>query len=265
MDGKKTADYITAWLEDYLRASGAKGYVVGVSGGVDSALVSTLCAQTGAPLLCLTLPIRQAAGHVSRAAEQCAFLMGKYANAHAQDVDLTGAFDTLAAVLPRSADKGTDELALANTRSRLRMTALYQAAAVNGFLVAGTGNKIEDFGVGFFTKWGDGGVDLSPIGDLTKTQVYSLAAFLGVPQSILCAEPSDGLYDQDQTDSMQIGATYPELEWAMECADRGLSARDFTGRQAEVMRIYLARHAANAHKMNLIPVCRIPADFLAEK
>ena len=120
-------------------------------------------------------------------------------------------------------------MALANTRSRLRMTALYQTAAVNGALVAGTGNKIEDFGVGFFTKWGDGGVDLSPIGDLTKTQVYALAAFLGVPRSILEAEPSDGLFENDRTDQMQIGATYPELEWAMDRVNEGRSAADFEG------------------------------------
>ena len=130
--------------------------------------------------------------------------------------------------------------------------------------MAGTGNKIEDFGVGFFTKWGDGGVDLSPIGDLTKTQVYALSAFLGVPRSILEAEPSDGLFENDRTDQMQIGATYPELEWAMDRTNEGRSAADFEGRQAEVMRIYATRHAANAHKMNPIPVCRIPEDFLRD-
>ncbi|HJH58211.1 MAG TPA: NAD(+) synthase [Bacteroidetes bacterium] len=262
MKEEKIAEYITEWLRDYLRGSGSRGYVVGVSGGVDSALVSTLCARTGAPLWCLTLPIHQASSHVSRAQEQCAFLTGRYDNVRTQEVDLTGAFDVLAQVLPRSGNREKDDMALANTRSRLRMTALYQAAAVNGALVAGTGNKIEDFGVGFFTKWGDGGVDLSPIGDLTKTQVYALAAFLGVPRSILEAEPSDGLFENDRTDQMQIGATYPELEWAMDRVNEGRSAADFEGRQAEVMRIYAARHAANAHKMNPIPVCKIPEDFL---
>ena len=262
MNVEKVTQYIESWLSDYLRASKTKGYVVGVSGGVDSALVSTLCARTGLPVWCYTLPIHQAAGHVSRAEQQCAFLRSRYANVQTQDIDLSEAFDTLAGVLPRSADKATDDLALANTRSRLRMTALYQAAGVHGALVAGTGNKIEDFGVGFFTKWGDGGVDVSPIGDLTKTQVYALAAHLEVPQSILSAEPSDGLYDDgDRTDSMQIGATYPELEWAMDRVAEGLSAADFQGRQAEVMRIYTARHAANAHKMNPIPVCRIPEEY----
>lgn len=262
MDKKKITEHIVGWLTDYLQTSRTAGYVVGVSGGVDSALVSTLCARTGRPVWCFTLPIHQASGHVSRAEEQCAFLRSHYANVQTQDIDLSHAFDTLAAVLPRSADRARDELALANTRSRLRMTALYQAAGVQGALVAGTGNKIEDFGVGFFTKWGDGGVDVSPIGDLTKTQVYALSEYLGVPQSILQAEPSDGLYDDpDRTDSVQIGATYPELEWAMERAERGMSASDFQGRQAEVMAIYTARHAANAHKMNPIPVCRIPSAY----
>ncbi len=261
MKEKETADFIVGWLKDYLRNSRAKGYVVGVSGGVDSALVSALCARTTEPLLCLTMPIHQAASHVGRAEEQCAFLAKKYPNVRVENVELTKSFDTLAEALPRSNDRKTCDLALANTRARLRMTALYQAAAVNGYLVAGTGNKIEDFGIGFFTKWGDGGVDLSPIGDLTKTQVYELAGYLGVPQSILEAEPSDGLFDDGQTDSMQIGATYPELEWAMDRVQEGFSEKDFTGRQAEVIRIYRTRHAANAHKMNPIPVCRIPGEL----
>lgn len=262
MKKKETAEFITDWLKDYLQNSRAKGYVVGVSGGVDSALVSILCARTGAPVLCLTMPIHQAASHVGRAEEQCAFLVKEYPNVRVENIDLTAPFDALAQVLSRSDDRKMYDLALANTRSRLRMTALYQAAAVRGYLVVGTGNKIEDFGVGFFTKWGDGGVDLSPIGDLTKTQVYELAGYLGVPQSILDAEPSDGLFDDDQTDSMQIGATYPELEWAMDRVQEGFSEKDFTGRQAEVIRIYRARHAANAHKMNPIPVCELPKDLL---
>lgn len=261
MKNKETAGFITGWLKDYLQSSRAKGYVVGVSGGVDSALVSTLCARTGMPLLCLTMPIHQAASHVGRAEEQCASLTKKYPNVRVENVDLTKSFDMLAQALPRSDDRKIYDLALANTRSRLRMIALYQAAAVQGFLVAGTGNKIEDFGVGFFTKWGDGGVDLSPIGDLTKTEVYQLAGYLGVPQSILEAEPSDGLFDDDQTDSMQIGATYPELEWAMERVAEGFSEKDFTGRQAEVMGIYRMRHTANAHKMNPIPVCILPGEL----
>lgn len=258
MENEKVAAYIREWLADYLATSRAKGFVVGISGGVDSALVSTLCAGAGAPVLCLTLPIHQAASHVGRAEEHCRFLVGRYPNVRVQEIDLTGPFDALAGVLPRSGAGKKDNLALANTRSRLRMTALYHAASLEGYLVAGTGNKIEDFGVGFFTKWGDGGVDLSPIGDLTKTEVFELSAYLGVCRSILEAEPSDGLFDEDQTDSMQIGATYPELEWAMEQVAQGHTEKDFAGRQAEVMRIYATRHAANRHKMSPIPVCVIP-------
>lgn len=262
MKNEKIAKHITGWLSRYLDKSGARGFVVGVSGGVDSALVSVLCAMTGRSTVCVTMPIHQAKSHVARAGEHCSYLVGKYANVTCENIDLTAPFDAFAAALPVCGDEARDNLASANTRSRMRMTALYHVASLGGLLVAGTGNKIEDFGVGFFTKWGDGGVDLSPIADLTKTQVYELARYVGVCENILSAEPSDGLFDTDRTDSMQLGATYPELEWAMDMAELGFSQADFTGRKAEVMDIFIRRKRANAHKMKPIPVCRIPKGLL---
>ncbi|MDD4819612.1 MAG: NAD(+) synthase [Flavobacteriales bacterium] len=258
MKNEETRQYITEWIASYAKKSKVSAFVVGVSGGIDSALVSTLCAQTGLKVIAVTMPIHQAKSHVSRAMEHISFLKGKYPNVSHVEIDLTEAFDILAKTLPVCADEKKNLLCLANTRSRMRMTALYHVAGQNGALVAGTGNKIEDFGVGFFTKWGDGGVDFSPIADMTKTEVFTLAAYLGVCESILKAEPSDGLFDTDQSDAMQIGATYPELEWAMEMVEKGMKSSDFTGRDAQVIDIYTSRHAANMHKMRPIPVCKLP-------
>ncbi|MFN9798797.1 MAG: NAD(+) synthase, partial [Bacteroidota bacterium] len=156
---------------------------------------------------------------------------------------------------------------------RLRMATLYYFAGLDGLLVAGTGNKVEDFGVGFYTKYGDGGVDLSPIADLTKTEVYAIAAELGIVPSILSAPPTDGLWGDDRTDEDQIGASYPELEWAMEYADAylprkgtgyatdGLEGLGLSNRQVEVIRIFVRMHNANRHKMDPIPVCIIPPEL----
>ena len=151
---------------------------------------------------------------------------------------------------------------MANTRARLRMTTLYAVGQSNGLLVAGTGNKVEDFGVGFYTKYGDGGVDLSPIADLTKSDVFAIAKELGVVASIQNAQPTDGLWDDERTDEGQIGATYPELEWAMAFNDNpNVTEEDLSDRQREVLRIYRSFNRANKHKMLPIPVCMIPEDF----
>jgi len=147
---------------------------------------------------------------------------------------------------------------LANTRARLRMTSLYYFAALKGYLVAGTGNKVEDFGVGFYTKYGDGGVDLSPIADLLKTEVYEIAKFLEINDEIIKAAPTDGLWGDDRTDEDQIGASYPELEWAMQMKDKGKTLDNFSGREKEVFSIFNKFNAANQHKMLPIPVCEIP-------
>lgn len=247
--------HITDWLTDYVDNSGATGFVVGVSGGVDSALTSTLAARTGRPLLCVEMAIHQHPDQVSRAREHIRFLESQYANVSDVALDLTGVFDSFIATMPEANDSELLDMSLANTRARLRMTTLYYFAALRGALVAGTGNKVEDFGVGFYTKYGDGGVDLSPIADLMKTEVYSLAEALSVNQAILEASPTDGLWGNDRTDEDQIGASYPELEWAMEFSGNDA---DLSNREREVLAIYRQRHKANLHKMNPIPVCQIP-------
>ncbi|MCB0768537.1 MAG: NAD(+) synthase, partial [Flavobacteriales bacterium] len=175
--------------------------------------------------------------------------------------ELTPVFDQLVDTLPRHDQPEVMDLALANARARLRMTTLYYFAGLHGYLVAGTGNKVEDFGVGFFTKYGDGGVDLSPIADLTKTEVYAVAQELGIVESIMVAKPTDGLWGDDRSDENQIGASYPELEWAMDLRERGLDpeAMALTERQRTVLAIFDRRKAANRHKMEPIPVCGIPA------
>lgn len=267
MNGKAVIDYITSWLEEYRASAGSKGFVIGISGGIDSAVCSVLAAMTGRPTLCVTLPIHQPASHVGRAEEHIAFLRSRYPNVISVEADLTAAHDTFVAALsasvgsafPAPPDESKRLLTDANTRSRLRMAALYYFAGINDMLVVGTGNKIEDFGIGFFTKYGDGGVDISPIADLTKTEVYDLAACMGVPQSIIAAPPTDGLFGDDRTDEQQIGATYPELEWAMEQAGAGgADPASFTPRQREVFDIYIRRHRANRHKMVPPPYPSIP-------
>ena len=152
-------------------------------------------------------------------------------------------------------------MSLANTRARLRMTTLYYFAALNGYLVAGTGNKVEDFGVGFYTKYGDGGVDISPIADLMKSEVYEIAKYFGVNNEIIDAAPTDGLWGDNRTDEDQIGASYDELEWAMKMQDLGKIADDFTGREKEVYKIYIRLNTINQHKMIPIPVCEIPKEL----
>lgn len=248
-------DHITRWLRDYSAGAGARGFVVGVSGGIDSAVASALAARTGLPTLVVEMPIHQGRDQVGRARAHIADLKARHPNVAGQEVELTGVFDGLVAALPAGPEGPARDMALVNTRARLRMTALYYLAGLHGRLVVGTGNKVEDFGVGFFTKYGDGGVDLSPIADLTKTEVYELGRALGVGQAILAAPPTDGLWGDSRTDEDQIGASYPELEWAMEFSG---DERSLTGRQAEVLAIYRRLNAANRHKMVPIPVCEIP-------
>ena len=246
-----------------------EGWVVGVSGGIDSAVTSTLCALTGAPTKCVEMPIHQAPDQVSRAADHIAALCGNHPLVRRSTVSLTETYDMFAKALPDGPDE-SGGLSMANTRARLRMTTLYALGQRSRLLVAGTGNKVEDFGVGFYTKYGDGGVDVSPIADLTKTEVFALAAHLGVIESIQKAAPTDGLWGDDRTDEDQLGATYPELEWAMAwtadhaelspeaCAE---AEQGLTWRQREVLETYRRHHAANRHKMIPIPVCVIPDDI----
>jgi NAD+ synthase len=261
MNIEKVSEYIINWLKDYATNAGVKGFVVGVSGGIDSALTSTLCAKTGFPTLCVEMPIHQAESQVSRAKEHIAQLKDKFKNVSETKVNLTSTFEDFKNEVPTIEDQAKVDLSLANTRARLRMTTLYYLAGINSALVAGTGNKVEDFGVGFYTKYGDGGVDLSPIADLMKSEVYALAAYLKVPNSIQIAEPTDGLFGDSRTDEDQIGASYDELEWAMKMQDNGKTEVDFSGREQEVFKIYSRLNTINKHKMLPIPICEIPADL----
>ncbi|TWP30443.1 NAD(+) synthase [Apibacter muscae] len=261
MKTQEVISYIIEWLNDYIKNSGMKGFVVGVSGGIDSAVVSTLVAATGKPVLLLEMPIHQPIEQVSRAREHMDFLKNKFSNVLTKRVDLTNSFDVLTEALEVDEGNTNTNLSLANTRSRLRMTTLYYYAGLYNFLVCGTGNKIEDFGVGFFTKYGDGGVDISPIADLLKSQVFELAKEMGISQEIQKAKPTDGLWGDDRSDEDQLGATYPELEWAMSVHKNHVSS-DFSGRQKEVFEIYERLNKAAQHKIKPIPICIIPKELM---
>ncbi|MFD2822076.1 NAD(+) synthase [Lacinutrix iliipiscaria] len=258
MQTEKVIDHIVNWLKDYASNANIKGFVIGISGGIDSAVTSTLCAKTGLELLCLEMPIHQAESQVSRAVSHIHWLQNNFDTVSSTQVHLTKVFDSLVDALPKVDNEEDRFMSLANTRARLRMTTLYYFAALNGYLVAGTGNKVEDFGVGFYTKYGDGGVDLSPIADLLKSEVYEIAKYLGVNQEIIDAAPTDGLWGDDRTDEDQIGASYPELEWAMQMQEEGKTNDDFSGRELEVFKIYTRFNSSNKHKMIPIPICEIP-------
>lgn len=250
---------VSNWLRGYAKEAGAKGFVLGVSGGIDSAVVSTLCALSGLPLLILEMPIHQGKGEIDRARNHIQWLKDNYSNVTSQEVDLTEAYDVLYKVCGVQTVPVTEEeydFSMANTRSRLRMTTLYNYAGTHKYLVAGTGNKVEDFGIGFYTKYGDGGVDISPIADLMKSEVYALGNGLGIHNDILTAAPTDGLHTDGRTDEDQIGATYDELEWAMSCYENGKTpaSNDLTERESEVLAIYNNFHHSNKHKMESIPV-----------
>jgi NAD+ synthase len=262
MDTKKVAEYIINWLKEYATNAKVNGFVLGVSGGIDSALTSTLCAKTGLPTLCVEMPIHQAESQVSRAEEHIKQLKKRFSNVSEARVNLTSTFEDFKNVLPEAEISTKLDVSLANTRARLRMTTLYYFAGLHGLLVAGTGNKVEDFGVGFYTKYGDGGVDLSPIADLMKSEVYDLAAYLGISDSIQTAQPTDGLFGDSRTDEDQIGASYDELEWAMKMQDENKTVNDFSDRKKEVFKIYNRLNSINQHKMMPIPICEIPKEFL---
>jgi NAD+ synthase len=263
MKTQKIIDYIVKWLFDYLDTSGLNGLIIGVSGGIDSAVTSSLCAKTGRPVLALNMPIYQAKDQVARSCDHIEWLKKKFNNVKGIDMELSVVFDEIKQSFPDSIQDG---MTMANTRSRLRMLTLYAFASSHKMLVAGTGNKVEDFGVGFYTKYGDGGVDISPIADLTKTQVYNIGKELGIIEDILLAAPTDGLWEDNRSDESQIGATYKELEWAMAylhstCSSGTESLNNrLNERQKEVISIYKNFHTANKHKMEPIPVCKIPVD-----
>ncbi|AWI24657.1 NAD(+) synthase [Flavobacterium pallidum] len=257
----KINEFIVDWLKRYADNAKVNGFVVGISGGIDSAVTSTLCAQTGKRVLCVEMPIHQAESHVNRARQHIAQLKQRFSNVESTSADLTAVFEIFKTKVSSDANETNLNLSLANTRARIRMTTLYYYAGIYGLLVAGTGNKVEDFGVGFFTKYGDGGVDLSPISDLVKSEVYDLGRFLNVPESILTAAPTDGLFGDDRTDEQQIGASYDELEWAMNASENGKTEQDFSGREQVVFGIYQKLNRNNRHKMEPIPVCTVPEEL----
>ena len=233
---------IKNWMTDYIKSSGMNCFIVGVSGGIDSAVASTLAAETEYPVFALGMPIHQKEEQETLSDAHLKWLSEKYSNVESHKVDLTNTFDTFKHDLERYA---TDNHALANTRSRLRMVTLYQFAGQYKGIVVGTGNKVEDYGVGFYTKYGDGGVDIAPIADLYKSEVWNLGKVLGVDSRIIEAKPTDGLWDDGRTDEDQLGATYSELEEAME-----------TG-QGSGLKVLEKYATMNAHKMNPIPTFTI--------
>jgi len=261
MQTQKVIDHIVNWLKDYAQKAGVKGYVIGVSGGVDSGVVSTLCAMTGLEVLVLEMPIRQKEDQVNRAQDHIADLKKKFPNVQGKTINLTPVFESFEDIVEDHVEgRWSNNLALANTRSRFRMLTLYYFGQLHGLLVCGTGNKVEDFGIGFYTKYGDGGVDVSPIADLYKTEVYELARALNLIESIQNAIPTDGLWDAERTDEDQIGATYPELEKIQK--DYGSKTEaDYEGRDLEVFKIFDRMHKAAQHKMVPIPICDIPENW----
>ena len=237
---------IVNWIREYCIDNKIKCLVVGISGGIDSALVSTLCAMTGFKTIVVSLPIHQDESQLNRASNHVIWLQSKFDNVEFVEKNISEIFDNFKSIFENS-----DDLSLANTRSRLRMTSLYHISSINGGIVVGTGNKIEDFGIGFFTKYGDGGVDISPIADLTKTEVRELSKKLEIDKEILLAKPTDGLWDDGRCDEDQIGATYEELEFAMNFYD---DPSFLNNRQIEVLGIYNDLNQKNKHKMIPIPI-----------
>ncbi len=256
-------DHIVKELTDYCDNAGLSGFVVGVSGGIDSAVSSSLCAKTGKKTILLNMPIYQAEDQFFRSERHIAKLEKEYDNVMGYEVDLTQAFKALStSAFPQDIQ---DDLTMANTRSRLRMLALYAFAGHNKMLVVGTGNKVEDFGVGFFTKYGDGAVDISPIADLMKSEVYALGKALGVAKEIIEAVPTDGLFEDNRSDESQIGATYPELEWAMNFCHCFKDEEKLTEREKKVLSIYRKYHNANKHKIEPIPVIKISKNIIGKQ
>lgn len=234
---------IVNWLKDYYWKYDIKAFVVGVSGGIDSAVVSTLCAETGFPTYVLTMPLHSKKGNTKLSDVHAKALSKKYSNVRVVNIDLSNTYESL--LFDIDQDFVNNKLANANTKSRLRMVTLYQVAGSVGGIVVGTGNKVEDYGVGFYTKYGDGGVDIAPIADLYKSEVWELGEYLDVDQRIVDAKPTDGLWDDGRTDEDQIGATYEELEEAMENGE---------GKAVDILYKF---NNKNSHKMQPIPTFKL--------
>ena len=248
---KNLSEDISNWILNYANSNNISTLVVGVSGGIDSAVTSTLCAKTGLRTLVINMPIHQNDPEYNLSNQHMMWLRSNWNNVESHIINLSETFDVLKNELSK---KEVSDISMANTRARIRMATLYSLSGSNNGIVVGTGNKVEDFGVGFFTKYGDGGVDISPIADLYKSEVYLLAESLGIIQEIQEAAPKDGLWSDGRTDEDQIGATYDELEWAMNEIDNPSAEKELNERLAEVMRIYLKLNSMNSHKMNPIPI-----------
>lgn len=242
MDPKERIIFITGWILDYCSKMPKKpdSLVVGVSGGIDSAVVSTICAASGMKTFALSMPIRQIQKQDDLSKVHCQWLAANFKNVHVLNINLDGVFSEF----EKASGTNSSEHAFANSRARLRMTTLYQVAGSNNGIVVGTGNKVEDFGVGFYTKYGDGGVDISPIADCTKTQVWDMGRELGINPAIIDAAPTDGLWLDGRNDEQQLGMSYQELEEAMENPN------------SKNYQQYLKIRETNLHKMNPIPVCK---------
>ena len=244
MEVSKKIVFIKDWILNYINSmpKQATSLVIGISGGIDSSVASTLCAMTGTKTIVLTMPIKQISSQHDLSLKHEKWLKNKFKNIESRTIELDEVFKSFQSKL-----SGFDsEHGLANSRARIRMTTLYQVAAANNGIVVGTGNKVEDFGVGFYTKYGDGGVDISPIADCTKTEVWELGKELDILEEIIQAQPTDGLWDDGRTDVGQLGLTYQELEEAMNNSNSPHRSK------------YLEQRKLNLHKMQSIPVCKIP-------
>ena len=246
MNSSEKINYISNWIRDYAESinNKPKTLVIGVSGGVDSALTSTLCARTGLKTIAVSMPIKQNSSQHDLSLRHLKFLKDNFSNIETKIIELDRVFKTFQDTMKND----DSELAFANSRSRLRMVTLYQIAQSNNGIVVGTGNKVEDFGVGFYTKYGDGGVDISPIADCTKSEVWELAKEIGVNKDIVSAAPTDGLWDDNRNDENQLGLSYKQLEEAME------------NKSSEYYSKYEDIRKPNLHKMRPIPVCEIPKE-----
>ena len=246
MNSKDKIDFIVNWINNYTKSIRKQpvSLIIGVSGGVDSALTSTLCALTGLKTIAISMPIKQNSSQHDLSLRHLDYLKNNFNNVNTKIIDLDSIFKIFENTM-----KGFDsELAFANSRSRLRMVTLYQVAQSNNGIVVGTGNKVEDFGVGFYTKYGDGGVDISPIADCTKSEVWELAREIGIIKDIIDAAPTDGLWDDSRNDENQLGLTYKQLEEAME------------NNKSKYYKKYEEIRQPNLHKMKPIPVCELPRD-----
>ena len=244
MDASEKVNFISNWIKDYVNdmPTKAQSLVIGISGGIDSSVSSTLSAMTGLKTIVLSMPIKQKSHQHDLSLKHQDWLVNKFKNVEAHTINL----DELFSAFSSSLAKFNNEHGMANSRARLRMTTLYQVAAANKGIVVGTGNKVEDFGVGFYTKYGDGGVDISPIADCNKTEVWEIGKELGILNEIIEAAPTDGLWDDGRTDEGQLGLKYHELEEAMNNPNSSNRAKYETIRKQ------------NLHKMEPIPVCKIP-------